>query len=387
MPFLAINAVSCLGQRLREAEVCRGIFRQDALDENDLLDAMGIVPLHASFSSTTDESVLARHSQDRKKCVKPGQDPVNNRVQEQAAEQQQQLTPESRWGATPAWKLREAFKVGQSPEGRRGLFRQKALSAKDLPDAALRIFSHANATSSRSILDHVLDMASPKEQSKKSPIKTQTIDSASNDSESRMLQAHPSEQPEPIQGASLYETALISPLSAVSSLGWRLREVFKAGKSPEGRRGIIRQKALDENDLLDTLRIVPLDATTSSTKAESVLASHSQDRKKCVKPTAKQLHQHPLAPHNRRGVAHHGAGIEAYHAGPSSSCLVDKIPTEVSFRATHGCSITCSPTPKPKPTPLDVSMLSSSSFLDLDSCSSSNNNLDLATTVLSTRVW
>jgi hypothetical protein len=236
------------------------------------------------------------------------------------------------------------------------------------------------------IVDHALEIASP---------------SLSKESESPSLHCD-LERAEPIQGKSLDETAPLSldcrscssgtvslahpqshqhishlkqeaPISAGSSPGWRLREDFKAELSPGSRRGTFRRKALNANDLPDALRIASLNAASRPghnqkktldskvklTKDESVLARHSQDRKKQTKQsklngsghtTRKELErqreeeavkqrvleqqaakqQQKFAPHNRLGVAHHGAGTEV---DEPPSCLVDKIPAEVSFHA------------------------------------------------------
>ena len=163
-----------------------------------------------------------------------------------------------------------------------------------------------------------------------------------------------------------------APLSAGPSPAWRLREGFKAEPSPGSLRGIFRRKALGVIPLPDAVKIVDLNATSSPgryqkkaldskvklTKDERVWAQLSQDRKKeatrsklnssghsrrklarqveqeaakqrVLEQAAKQQQQ--FAPHNRPGVAHHGAGTEVDEL---ASCLfVDTIPAEVSFHA------------------------------------------------------
>ena len=163
-----------------------------------------------------------------------------------------------------------------------------------------------------------------------------------------------------------------APLSAGPSPGWRLRENLKAEPSLGSLRGTFRRKVLNANDFPGALRIADLndmsspghnqektlDSKAKLTKNERVLARHSQDRKEKAKRSdlngsgrmrrklerqgeqeaAKQRvrdqaakQQQQFAPHNRPGVAHHRAAGTDIDEPPS--CLVDRIPAEVSFHA------------------------------------------------------
>jgi hypothetical protein len=244
------------------------------------------------------------------------------------------------------------------------------------------------------IVDHALKIASPKEDKISSQKTKRLASSSSNESESPSLQRHLEQaEPiqgesldetaplSPDLSCSSGTTSLahsqphqhIAHLKqeAPSSPGWKLREDFKAEPSPGSLRGTLLRKAFNANDLPDALRLAALDATSSPghnqkkpldseinlVKDESFLAPYSQDRKMETKQSklngsghtnrelerqeeqvaAKQRvqeqaakQQQQLAPHNRLGVALHGAGIEVYKP---ASCLVDRIPAQVWFQA------------------------------------------------------
>jgi hypothetical protein len=244
--------------------------------------------------------------------------------------------------------------------------------------------------------DHALEVASRK-QKKKSSITTKQLASSSKESESPSLQYHLG-QAEFIQGEPLHNTAPLrtdcpscssstaplthaqspqhtrhlkqqeSPLSASSSLGWRLREAIKAKLSPDIRQTTFRRgRELKTNVLNDALKIASQTDTSclnasfrkiKLTKVTSVLARHSQHRKNVMKPStlntsghsstrrgsepqqeqeaakqrvmeqASKQQQHQVVALNRPGVLHHGAGTEVEEP---ASCLVDKVPAEVVF--------------------------------------------------------